>query len=105
MAETAESHIGSVLLIEDNEDIINGIQTSLTNAKYKVNVATTARQAFSQIFKSPADIIILDINLQDLDGFHFAKELKRSRQVVTAMSACPACSRLSTVARPRIAVS
>lgn len=57
---------------------MQGIEGALTKEHYRVNVARTARQAFTEIFKSPADLIILDINLQDLDGFHVAKELKRN---------------------------
>jgi|GEM_PF-155321 len=68
----------NVLLIEDNEDYIRGIQNTLEKANYVVHVARDAKQAFAQVFKSSADVIILDINLQDLDGFHVAKELKRN---------------------------
>src|SRR6266496_3741552 len=68
----------TVLLIEDNENDIKAIQNALRAVNYTVITAPTARQAFVTIFKSPPDIIILDINLPDLDGFHVAKELKRN---------------------------
>src|SRR5882724_10265345 len=69
---------GTVLLIEDHEELTGQISAALTGAGYKVITAPSARQAFTCIFKSPPDIIILDINLPDLDGFHVAKELKRN---------------------------
>lgn len=78
MTGTAPKKFDTVLLIEDNKSDIDGISEALTQANYKVNVANTARQAFTAIFKSPPDIIILDINLPDLDGFHVARELKRN---------------------------
>lgn len=68
----------SVLLIEDNPRFAQEMQELLQGAGYKVSTAQNAKQAFSLIFRSPADLIILDINLQDLDGFHVAKELKRN---------------------------
>src|SRR5688500_15428574 len=68
----------TVLLIEDNADDIKAIQGALTAGGYRVAVARTARQAFTDIFKTPPDAIILDINLPDLDGFHVARELKRN---------------------------
>src|SRR5258708_38571100 len=77
MAATPDS-AGTVLLIEDDEDVIDTVRTALTGAHYKVNVAISAKNAFVDIFKSPPDIVILDINLPDLDGFHVAKELKRN---------------------------
>lgn len=70
--------IKTVLLIEDNEDDIKAIQAALTVGNYRVAVARTARQAFTDIFKAPPDLVILDINLPDLDGFHVARELKRN---------------------------
>jgi DNA-binding response OmpR family regulator len=78
MTEHALPTEGTVLLIEDNKELVNLITESLTAARYRVVVAPSARHAFTNIFKSPPDIVILDINLPDLDGFHVAKELKRN---------------------------
>ena len=69
---------GSVLVIEDNEELAAGISKALTAASYKVSVSPSARHAFTNIFKVPPDAVVLDINLPDLDGFHVAKELKRN---------------------------
>src|SRR5258706_4572462 len=76
MSETKNEHPTSVLLIEDNKDVIDVILQVLHAPEYQVVVATTARQAFDDVFKSPPDLVILDINLPDLDGFHVARELK-----------------------------
>jgi diguanylate cyclase (GGDEF)-like protein len=78
MAEQAAVPVGSVLLIENDEAINKSVSAALAAAKFRVTTATNARSAFPQIFKSPPDAIILDINLPDLDGFHLAKELKRN---------------------------
>lgn len=69
---------GSVLVIEDNEQLATLIRDAFTKADYKVIAAKSAREAFTAIFRSPPDLIVLDINLPDLDGFHLAKELKRN---------------------------
>lgn len=78
MIEHPHSGQQTVLLIEDGAQIIEMVSTALSKANYKVVAAHSARQAFTDIFKSPPDIIILDINLPDLDGFHVARELKRN---------------------------
>ena len=69
---------GTVLIIEHNEDVISISQQVFIKANYKVVIARTGKEAFANIFKAPPDLIILDINLPDLDGFHVAKELKRN---------------------------
>ena len=78
MNKSAPGSAGSVLLIEDNEEDIRTITGALTDAGYRVASAPSARTAFTSLFKTPPDIIILDINLPDLDGFHVARELKRN---------------------------
>lgn len=78
MTPTPSQSAGTVLLIEDNEAVVDSIQRALGAADYKVVLANSAKTAFASIFKSPPDIIILDINLPDLDGFHVAQELKKN---------------------------
>ncbi len=77
MADQAGA-IGSVMLIENDEAIIKSVTDAFVAAKFRVTAASSARAAFPQIFKSPPDAVVLDINLPDLDGFHLAKELKRN---------------------------
>ncbi len=74
----ATQNAGTVLLIEDDAELTQSITKALTAASFKVLVSVSSRHAFSTIFKSPPDLVILDINLPDLDGFHVAKELKRN---------------------------
>ncbi len=78
MTETNHNSEGLILLIEESGDVMSAIQSTFTDAHYKVVVAKTARDAFACIFKTPPDLIVLDINLPDLDGFHVVKELKRN---------------------------
>lgn len=78
MTEQTPSSQGTVLLIEDNAQIAAEVSAPLTGAGYRVIVSDNGKQALADIFKQPPDIIILDINLPDLDGFHVAKELKRN---------------------------
>jgi diguanylate cyclase (GGDEF)-like protein len=69
---------GTVLLVEDDADVIGVAEQLYRDQNFNVVVAKTAKDAFAAIFKSPPDLIVLDINLPDLDGFHVAQELKRN---------------------------
>lgn len=78
MAETPPKNSGSILLIEDDLALVKTISDTLTAAGYSITSVASSEQAFSTIFKAPPDVVILDINLPDLDGFHIARELKRN---------------------------
>ncbi len=77
MTETLPS-AGTILMVEDDPDVIDVTETLFRDQNFNVIVTQTAKEAFASIFKSPPDLIILDINLPDLDGFHVARELKRN---------------------------
>jgi diguanylate cyclase (GGDEF)-like protein len=77
MADITVEQPGSVLLIENDPALVAFVSGALASANYAVTTAGTSREAFTSIFKSPPDVILLDINLPDLDGFHMARELKR----------------------------
>jgi len=78
MAENSKPPLGQVLIIEDDSIFVAQMQRAFKEANFTVAVAKSAKDAFTDIFKSPPDLIVLDINLPDLDGFHLAKELKRN---------------------------
>ena len=42
----------------------------------EVNIASSASQAFEQLFSNHFDIIFIDINLPDLDGFEIASTIR-----------------------------
>ena len=78
MPDSPPKITNTALLIEDNAELVEQITTTLSAAGYEVKTAASSAQAFTLIFKTPPDVVILDINLPDLDGFHIARELKRN---------------------------
>lgn len=84
--------MSNILLIEDNEAIIMGLEYLFTNNGYNVRVARSAYQAKEILDNAKdtekyrtligagdvwnIDIVILDVMLPDGDGFCFAERLK-----------------------------
>jgi DNA-binding response OmpR family regulator len=68
-----------VLLVEDNEMSGDMLTRRLTNAEYKVTLATTAREAREFIQQKP-DVVLLDIMLPDDNGLQLAQEWKSSAE-------------------------
>ncbi|TAF73959.1 MAG: DNA-binding response regulator [Bacteroidetes bacterium] len=68
-----------VIIIEDNEDLLNGYKFMLSNMdKYLlVGAYTTCEQAFEQIQNLVPKIIIMDIDLPGMSGIEGTKIIKK----------------------------
>ena len=58
----------SLLLIDDEPQIIRALTPALQAAGYKVEVAATGEQALTMFAADPAEVVVLDLGLPDLDG-------------------------------------
>ena len=79
-----------ILLVEDNESIIKGLEYSLTKEGYQVVVKTNATDAINYITSDASiDLVILDITLPDGNGLdlyqEYIKEKKLSTIILTAI--------------------
>ena len=60
-----------ILLVDDNVEILNGLSFSLKEAGYKVEIASSIKDAKDKYMD--ASIVILDVTLPDGNGFDFYK--------------------------------
>ena len=66
-----------ILLVEDNEAIIMGLEYLLTQEGYQTETARSIKEAYRDVEKDTVDLILLDISLPDGNGFDFCKDIKR----------------------------
>ncbi len=66
----------SVLVIEDEKNILDFTVKSLIAHNYKVTPATTGKEALSLIASICPDIILLDLGLPDMDGCEIIKNVR-----------------------------
>ncbi|MBJ2125958.1 substrate-binding domain-containing protein [Flavobacterium sp. IB48] len=71
----ADSEKHSLLIIEDNADLVTFLKAKLSN-EYIVNISDGS-DAIEKALEIIPDIIICDINLVDKDGYEISKELKK----------------------------
>ncbi|MFQ6615152.1 MAG: response regulator transcription factor [Fidelibacterota bacterium] len=71
-----------ILIIEDDESILMGLEDDLTLEGYEVLTATDGVTGLTMAKEKPLDLIILDIMLPGLDGFEVCKQI-RGAQIVT----------------------
>ncbi|MFG1465085.1 response regulator transcription factor [Xanthobacter sp. DSM 24535] len=70
-----------VLIIEDDGDLRDSLETYLTGAGFKVRGIRDARHLEREMASRPADVIILDVNLPGLSGFETAEKLRERMNV------------------------
>lgn len=66
-----------ILLVEDNEAIIMGLEYLLTQEGYQVETARSMKEAYAAVERETVDLILLDISLPDGNGFDFCKYVKK----------------------------
>jgi CheY-like chemotaxis protein len=67
----------NVLYIEDNPDNMILVKRVMEAAGYKLFEASTGLQGLAVAAKEAIDLILLDINLPDIDGYEVARRLRR----------------------------
>ena len=69
-------NMGSILIIDDEEDIRDALQMVLESAGHDVKVASNGKEAVELQRKTPADLIITDIIMPEKDGVTTIKEIR-----------------------------
>jgi DNA-binding response OmpR family regulator len=65
-----------LLVVEDEEDLVEAIRLGLVRAGYAVDVALDATSATEKLYVSAYDLMLLDLNLPDGDGFELCRAIR-----------------------------
>jgi class 3 adenylate cyclase/CheY-like chemotaxis protein len=65
-----------ILVVDDNEDNRDMLARRLRRQGYDVRTATGGRAALTALAEAPADLILLDVMMPDLDGYAVLERLK-----------------------------
>ena len=68
----------NVLYIEDNPDNMMLVKRALEARGYNLLQAVNGLEGVAVAEREPVDLILLDINLPDIDGYEVAKRLRTS---------------------------
>jgi two-component system cell cycle response regulator DivK len=72
-----ENRKGTILYVEDNPDNRNLIRRVLNAEGYAVVEAAHAAQAIEKLETEAIDLILMDINMPDVDGYTLTAKIKK----------------------------
>lgn len=75
----------SILIVEDDEDLAEGICLSLCSDELEFVRCGTVLEAKKQLAEASFQLLILDINLPDGSGLELCREVRRSSRVPIAL--------------------
>ncbi len=67
----------SLLLVDDDESLLEVLAHQLSDLGYDVRTAKTGEEALASFRRAPAEILITDVMLPDLDGITLLGKIKR----------------------------
>lgn len=70
-----------ILLVEDDDNLVFGIEYTLTSEGYTVVAACSMEEARKTLKTVTVDLILLDVNLPDGSGYNLCKEVRASSQI------------------------
>jgi len=68
---------GSILVVDDESEIREGLELLLSSEGYGVSSAGTAEAGLAKLEERPFDLLLLDVSLPDRNGLELLKEVRR----------------------------
>jgi len=89
MAEPGRSEIGKrrVLVVDDASLVRLYYRDALEAAGFEVDEALNGLEALEKLLTVPADLLIVDVNMPQMDGFTFLRTLRRQAGETAAIPA------------------
>jgi DNA-binding response OmpR family regulator len=80
MVAESESHRPLILLVEDEVNLARPLQFNLEQEGYRVRATPSGREAVRLLSSEHFDLVILDIMIEEMDGFEVARRVRQRDQ-------------------------
>ena len=77
----------TVLVIDDAALLRLYYRSTLEEAGFRVEEALNGLEALEKLLSSPADLLIVDVNMPQMDGFTFLEVLRRKERPLASIPA------------------
>jgi len=82
----------SVLIVDDNHDIVKTTAELLQLSGFVVRMAMGGAEAIAEVVANPPDVILLDLLMPQVDGYEVARQVRAmigiKPPVIIAVTAC-----------------
>ncbi len=68
---------GTILVVDDEAEIREGLEMLLVSEGYRVTSAETGESGLSKLDEKPFDLLLLDVSLPDRNGLELLREIRR----------------------------
>src|SRR5271156_5136334 len=68
---------GSILVVDDEVEIREGLEALLTSESFQVTLAETGEAGLQKLEDQPFDLMLLDVSLPDRNGLELLREIRR----------------------------
>jgi two-component system, OmpR family, response regulator len=73
---TRQERAERVLVVEDEDSIRDLVATALRFTGFPVSAVASGRAAIAEVRNEPFDLLILDVNLPDVDGYEICRKIR-----------------------------
>lgn len=80
MIDSPSSHKGDILIVDDNPNNLRLLSTTLTEQGYLVRKALNGTRAIDSACAELPDLILLDIQMPELNGYEVCQQLKANQK-------------------------
>ena len=67
---------GSILVVDDEAEIREGLEELLSSENFEVSVAETGEAGLRKLEEHPFDLMLLDVSLPDRNGIDLLREIR-----------------------------
>ena len=69
-----------ILVVDDQREILDVTATVLSGAGYEVSTASSGDEALTQVGRESFDLVLLDINMPEMDGWETLRLIRADEQ-------------------------
>lgn len=73
---TDANSANKILVVDDEDSLADMLSTALRFAGYEVSSSSTGLDALQAVKSDPPDLVVLDVNLPDIDGFEVCRRIR-----------------------------
>ena len=75
-ADLGEAMAERILVVDDEPDILDLVELTLSSKDFEVETATNGREGLEKAQTGHPDLVLLDLSMPDMDGFEVMENLR-----------------------------